>query len=73
MSFTVTHIAVGNGGANENQNRMIRRRYPKGTDFTQVSTSEIAQLENWVNEYSRAILGYSSAACEFEKCLAKIG
>lgn len=60
-------------GSNENQNRMIRRRYPKGTDFTQVSTSEIAQLENWVNEYPRAILGYSSAACEFEKCLAEIG
>lgn len=60
-------------GSNENQNRMIRRRYPKGTDFTGVSTAEITQLENWVNEYPRAILGYSSSMNEFQKCLAEMG
>ena len=35
-------------GSNENQNRMIRRRYPKGTDFGKVSTAAIKELEQWI-------------------------
>ena len=44
-------------GSNENQNRMIRRRYPKGTDFGKVSTAAIKELEQWINNYPREIFG----------------
>ena len=32
-------------GSNENANSMIRRRHPKGTDFSKVSAAEIAATE----------------------------
>ena len=48
-------------GSNENQNRMIRRFIPKGTDISKVSEVRIAEIENWMNNYPRKILGYRSA------------
>jgi IS30 family transposase len=48
-------------GSNENQNRMIRRFIPKGTDIGKVSEARIAEIENWMNNYPRKILGYRSA------------
>ena len=32
-------------GSNENQNRMVRRHYPKGYDFTNTTPAEIRKLE----------------------------
>lgn len=40
-------------GRNENNNRYIRRWYPKGTDFDNVTDAEIEQLNIWVNSYIR--------------------
>ncbi|MCK5492918.1 MAG: IS30 family transposase, partial [Candidatus Omnitrophica bacterium] len=48
-------------GTNENQNRMIRRFIPKGTDISKISDKEIKRIENWMNNYPRKILGYKSA------------
>ena len=45
-------------GTNENHNRMIRRWFPKGTDFGKVSHKQIAQVESWMNNYPRQILGW---------------
>lgn len=45
-------------GSNENHNRMIRRWYPKGTDFSKVNVKEIAALQNWMNGYPRKILNW---------------
>lgn len=45
-------------GSNENHNRMIRRWYPKGTDFAKISKKEIAVLQSWMNGYPRKILGW---------------
>ena len=45
-------------GTNENHNRMIRRFFPKGTDFTKVRKKEIAAIQNWMNSYPRKILGW---------------
>lgn len=45
-------------GTNENHNRIIRRRFPKGTDFDKVSQRKIAELEEWMNTYPRKILGW---------------
>ena len=48
-------------GTNENQNRMIRRFIPKGTDISKISNKEIKEIENWMNNYPRKILGYRTA------------
>lgn len=49
-------------GSNENHNRMIRRWYPKGTDFTRVTKKEIAALQDWMNNYPRKILNWAAPA-----------
>lgn len=48
-------------GSCENQNRMIRRWYPKGTDFGEVKHREILDLQEWMNGYPRRSLGWMSA------------
>jgi len=45
-------------GTNENQNRMIRRFIPKGTDISKLSDREVKRIEEWMNNYPRRILGY---------------
>ena len=60
-------------GTNENVNGMIRRRLPKGTDFSKVTAEEIAATENWINSYPRRILGYKSAGSAFRECLRELG
>lgn len=59
-------------GSNENQNRMIRRQIPKGTDLDQVSRETIRQTEDWINNYPRRIFDYASANEMFEKEIAAI-
>lgn len=44
-------------GTNENINRMIRRFFPKGTNFDEVSKQQVAMVETWINNYPRRILG----------------
>ncbi len=60
-------------GSNENANSMIRRRHPKGTDFSKVSAAEIAATEEWINNYPRKIFGYKSSEAMFRECLREIG
>ena len=49
-------------GTNENGNRMLRRFFPKGTDFGKVSQREIQEAVDWLNHYPRKILGWKCAA-----------
>lgn len=56
-------------GSNENQNRMIRRFIPKGTEITDISTQEIKRIENWMNNYPRKRLGYKTANQMAQECL----
>lgn len=44
-------------GTNENINRMIRRFFPKGTNFDLVSAKQISMVQDWINNYPRKILG----------------
>ena len=44
-------------GSNENANGIIRRFFPKGTDFSKVSLKRIQAVEDWMNNYPRRILG----------------
>ena len=53
-------------GTNENINRMIRRKFPKGTDFDKVTAAEVKHVETWLNNYPREILGFMSSAEAFE-------
>jgi len=43
-------------GTNENHNRMVRRWFPKGTDFSKVSKEEIKECQRWMNDYPRKSL-----------------
>ena len=56
-------------GTNENQNRMIRRFIPKGTDIADFSDKQIQWIEDWMNNYPRKILGYKTAKQVAEECL----
>ncbi|QZN96682.1 IS30 family transposase [Symbiopectobacterium purcellii] len=47
-------------GLNEHTNGLIRRFYPKGTDFNQVTHRKIAALEHLLNTRGRKSLGYRS-------------
>lgn len=60
-------------GSNENQNGMIRRKHPKGTDFDRVTKKELKNTEDWMNNYPRKILGYQSSNKAFAEELAAMG
>ena len=47
-------------GTNENHNRMIRRWFPKGTNFDKVPQRELTKLEDWMNNYPRKSLGWKT-------------
>ena len=47
-------------GGNEVHNRMIRRFFPKGTDFSKVSKKRVAEIQDWMNNYPRKILGWNT-------------
>ena len=59
-------------GSNECQNKMIRRKFPKGTDFGKVSVAEIEAAEAWMNNYPREILGWKTAEICFRECIAAL-
>jgi transposase, IS30 family len=48
-------------GTNENQNRIIRRFIPKGMNIAAVSEYRVQQIQDWMNNYPRKILGYRTA------------
>jgi len=56
-------------GTNENQNRMIRRFVPKGTDIADVSEKQVKWIQDWMNNYPRKILGYKTANQMANECL----
>jgi len=59
-------------GSNENQNRFIRRWYPKGTDFGKVPVKEIKEMNAWMNDYPRKLHGWRSAAVLFDEEIERL-
>lgn len=59
-------------GSNENQNKMVRRHYPKGYDFTNTTPAEIRKLEKWINNYPREMFDYYTSAELYEACINSI-
>ncbi|MDD3347523.1 MAG: IS30 family transposase [Oscillibacter sp.] len=56
-------------GTNENLNKMIRRWFPKGTDFRKVTAKAVQAVEDWINAYPREILGFRTADAVFADAL----
>ena len=56
-------------GSNENQNKMIRRHYPKGVSFEGVTSADMRKLEKWINNYPRGIFDYYTSADLYEACI----
>lgn len=48
-------------GGVENANKMIRRYFPKGTDFRNVTQQDVDRVVSIINNKPRRILGYRSA------------
>lgn len=54
-------------GSNENMNRIIRRFFPKGTNFDNISAAEVAEVEKWLANYPRRILDWKTPQMLFEE------
>lgn len=59
-------------GSNECLNKMIRRKYPKKTDFGKITTAAIKEAETWMNNYPREVLGWKTAEICFRECIAAL-
>lgn len=60
-------------GSNENQNRFIRRFYPKGTDFDKaLDRDEVLRIQIWMNNYPRRMFGGKTSSMLFEEEIAKL-
>ena len=59
-------------GSNECANKMIRRKFPKGTDFNKVSRATVKKTEEWINNYPREILGWKTSEIVFAECLEEL-
>lgn len=59
-------------GSNENLNKMLRRLFPKGTNFDDVPDEEIIAAADWMNNYPRKVLGRTTAARVFAEHLAQL-
>ncbi len=54
-------------GTNENMNRMVRRWFPKGSDFNRISPEEVQVVQRWINDYPRPLFdGLSSSMISFD-------
>lgn len=59
-------------GSNENQNKLIRRFLPKGTSFKELTSSDVKQIENWMNNYPRKMFNFKSPNEIYNEYLKKM-
>lgn len=60
--------------SNENQNRFIRRWYPKGSDFDKILTKKgLKKTESWINVYPRRLFDGRCSESLFKEECAKLG
>ena len=60
-------------GSNENVNGMIRRRHPKGTDFSNSRRKKSQPRRTGLTAILEKIFGYKSAGTMFRECLRELG
>ncbi len=58
--FFATPYHAWERGINENTNGLIRDFFPKGTDFSTVTSAEVARVERLLNSRPRKTLGFRS-------------
>lgn len=54
-------------GTVENINGLIRRFFPKGTDFDKIIDEDIQQVENWINSRPMKCLGFKTPYEKFQE------
>lgn len=59
-------------GSNENQNKLIRRKIPKGSNFDDKTEEDIKSIEVWINNYPRSLFDFETSQMQFDKELAII-
>ena len=59
-------------GSNENQNGLIRRHIPKGTDLSTIPPEEVKRVETWLNNYPRKMFGFLCSEQLFQEQVALI-
>lgn len=59
-SFFCNPYSSWEKGTVENLNGLIRRFFPKGTDFAKITDEQIQQVEDWINNRPMKVLGYKS-------------
>lgn len=47
-------------GSNEQVNGLVRRYFPKGTDFSKITDKQVARVESLINNRPRKCLGYKT-------------
>lgn len=56
-------------GSNENTNALIRQYFPKGTDFSKISSNRLKEVQDELNDRPRKTLGWYTPHEEFSKLL----
>jgi len=69
MSFFCKPYHSWEKGTVENINGIIRRFFPKGTDFDMIEETEIKRVEDWINNRPMKVLGFKTP---YEKYLELI-
>ena len=59
-------------GSNENQNRLVRRKIPKGENFDDRTEDDIQRVEDWINDYPREMFGWKTSGELFQEELARL-
>jgi transposase, IS30 family len=57
-------------GTNENTNGLLRRYFPKGTDFSQISDEQLASVADKLNNRPRKCLGYRTPTEVVQRALS---
>lgn len=59
-------------GTNENQNKLVRRKVPKGSDFDHYTEEQVKEIETWMNHYPRKIFNWRTSHDLFSEEIALI-
>ena len=73
MTFHADPYCSGQRGTNENGNWHLRYYFPKGTDFSTVTSRELQAVVNEINNRPRKILGFQTANEVYYQLLKKGG